>query len=161
MRLIEYGLIYLDATVCCFNYLICVFVLLTLLAGEDELTSVHALGGSNNGVHSLVSVRILELDTRHRSTSPRVVHDFLDDALDVAMALGIVLSLVAHSALAAGGVRSEDGSLSSTATSNYLSHGLKVSNLNDFNGLVCWCVDKKAHHKLTTLTSHNDKLTTR
>lgn len=101
-------------------------IFLTLLAGKDKLASVHALSGSDKGVHSLVSVGILELDTSHGSTSPGIVHDFPDDTLDIAVTFGIVLSLEAHCALAAASVRSEDGSLSSTATSNYLSHGLIV-----------------------------------
>lgn len=95
---------------------------LTLLAGEDELAGVKTLRSADEGVDSLESVGILELDLGNRGTSARVVADLLHDALNVAVSLGEVLSLVSDRTLASSGVGLVDGSLSLTTTSNDLSH---------------------------------------
>lgn len=95
---------------------------LSLLSGEDELTRVKTLRSADEGVDSLESVGILELDRSNRSTSSRVVVDVLHDALSIAVSFGEVLSLVSNRALATNSVGFVNGSLSLTATSNDLSH---------------------------------------
>ena len=80
------------------------------------------LRSADEGVDSLESVGILELDRSNRSASSRVVVDVLHDALSIAVSFGEVLSLVSNRALATNSVGFVNGSLSLTATSNDLSH---------------------------------------
>lgn len=83
---------------------------------------MQTLRGAHQSVNSLESVRILELDLGDRGASAGIVVDLLDNTLDVAVSLGIVLSLVGDGALTSSGMGSENRSLSATATSNNLSH---------------------------------------
>ncbi len=61
-----------------------------LLASINELAGVHALVGDEGLGVLLVPVGIAEDDFGERRSPPRVMHDFLDDAADIAMALSVV-----------------------------------------------------------------------
>ena len=96
--------------------------LLTLLAGENELTTVHALRSAHKSVDSLEVVGILELDLGNGGTSARVVDDVLHNSFDVAVSLGIVILLHGHRALASMGVSLEHGTLTLSLRANDLTH---------------------------------------
>jgi hypothetical protein len=61
-----------------------------VLAGVDELTSVHALVGNEDLSSVLELVGVSELDLRERSATAGIVDDLLDYTTDVAMSLGEV-----------------------------------------------------------------------
>ena len=82
---------------------------LRLLAAVDELTSVHALRGSEKLLVELVAVRRAELHDSQRRATSGVMDDVLHDTLDVARALRIVQGAERHRALAVLGVALEDG----------------------------------------------------
>ena len=63
-----------------------------VLAGVDELASVHALVGDEGLGVKLVAVGVAEDDLGQRRTTAGVVDDLLHDTTDVAMALGKVES---------------------------------------------------------------------
>jgi len=94
----------------------------SLLSGVDELTSVHTLGGDDSGVDLLEAVGILVLHSGKRSTTALIVKNLSHDTLGVSVSLGEVSSLVHGSTLAAHLVAGEDASLTSSLSTNYLSH---------------------------------------
>lgn len=98
------------------------FKCLTLLARENELSGVHALGGSQKGVDSLELVRVLELDLGNGSTSARVVDNVFHNTFDVAVSLGIVVLLHGHRALSASGVGLIHRALTLSLRENDFSH---------------------------------------
>jgi hypothetical protein len=102
---------------------------LTLLAGEHELSTVHALRRAHQSVDSLEVVGVLELDLGNGSASARVVHDVLHNTLDVAVSLGVVILLHGHRALASSGVSPEHGSLSLSLRANDLTHFISEERL--------------------------------
>ena len=61
-----------------------------VLAGVDELASVHALVGDESLGVQLVAVGVAELNAGEGSTTTGVVDDILHDTADVTMALGEV-----------------------------------------------------------------------
>ena len=63
-----------------------------VLARVDELARVHALVGDEGLLDQLVAVRMAEDDLREGGATARVVDYLLDDAADVAVALGVVES---------------------------------------------------------------------
>ena len=63
-----------------------------VLAGVDELASVHALVGDEGLGVKLVAVGVAEDDLGQRRTTAGVVDDLLHDTTDVSMALGKVES---------------------------------------------------------------------
>jgi hypothetical protein len=62
----------------------------SLLAGVDECASVEALSRDESLLAELVAVRVAENDAREGCAATSVVDDLLDDAADVAVALGKV-----------------------------------------------------------------------
>lgn len=62
----------------------------TLLATVHKLTSVHALSRDEILLNLAELVRVAELNDCQRCAATGVVDDFLDDALHVAVALGVV-----------------------------------------------------------------------
>lgn len=64
----------------------------SVLAGVDELTSVHAFVGDEGLGVELVAVGITESDLGEGCTTAGVVDDLLHDTTDVTMALGVVES---------------------------------------------------------------------
>ncbi len=58
-------------------------MILTLGTGVDELTSVEALNGDEILSALLVLVGVSEDNLGERSAATSVVHNFLDDSLDV------------------------------------------------------------------------------
>lgn len=98
------------------------FLSLTLLSGVDELTSVHTLRGNHSGVDLLETVGILVLHSGQGSTTTLVMKDLSHNSLDVSISLGEVCSLVHSSTLAAHLMAGEDTSLTSSLSTNNLSH---------------------------------------
>ena len=64
----------------------------SLLAGVDELASVHSLVGDEGFCAEFVAVRITEGDFGERRTSAGVVENLLDDATEVAVSLSVLPS---------------------------------------------------------------------
>lgn len=79
-----------------------------ILAGVDELASVHALVGDEGLGVKLVPVRVAERHLCERCSTARVVDDVLDDTTDVSMALGVVVGPELRGSLVEANVRSED-----------------------------------------------------
>lgn len=63
-----------------------------VLAGVDELTSVHALVGNEGLGVKLVAVGVAEGDFGERGTTAGVVDDLFYDTADITMALSVVES---------------------------------------------------------------------
>jgi len=85
-----------------------------ILAGVDELASVHALVGNEDLISVLELVWASEADLRERSATAGVVDDFLDYTANVAMSFGEVeLSELCRSLVQAG-VGREDGAAALT-----------------------------------------------
>jgi hypothetical protein len=61
-----------------------------VLAGVDELTSVHALVGDEGLGVELESVRVTEDDFGERSTTARIVDYILHNPSNIAMSFGVV-----------------------------------------------------------------------
>jgi len=76
---------------------------LGLGAGVDELAGVEALGGDEGLLHKLELVGVAEHHGGEGSATSGVVHDALDDTLDVALALDVVDGTVLGSTLAVSG----------------------------------------------------------
>jgi len=83
-----------------------------LLAAVHELSRVHSLRADQQLVVFLVIVGIAELDLRYGSTTARIVEDFLHDAPNVSVLLGIVESAEFHGTFPRSDVGLEDGRLS-------------------------------------------------
>jgi hypothetical protein len=62
-----------------------------ILAGVDELASVHALIGDESLGVQLEAVGIAELDFGQRCAAAWIVDDVFDDAANVSVALGVVV----------------------------------------------------------------------
>lgn len=80
-----------------------------VLAGVDELASVHALVGDESLGVELEAVRVAENDLGERSTTAGVVDDVLHDTTDVAMTLSEVVGPELGGGLVETGVGREDG----------------------------------------------------
>ena len=78
---------------------------LTLLADVDELAGVHALGGHEQLLPDLVTIRITEMDDGQRGTTTGVMDNIFDDSLDVAITFGVIYGPEFGGSLAALGVR--------------------------------------------------------
>lgn len=98
------------------------FTELTLLSSVDELASVHALGGDDSGVDLLETVGVLVLHAGEGSTTALVVKDLSHNSFHVSISLSKVCSLVLGSPLAPHLVAGEDTSLTSSLSTNNLSH---------------------------------------
>ena len=82
---------------------------LGLLSAVDELAGVHALGGHEQLLPDLVTIRITEMDNSQRGTTTGVMDNIFDDSLDVAVTFGVIYGPEFGGSLAALGVRCEDG----------------------------------------------------
>jgi hypothetical protein len=96
---------------------------ISLLPTVDELAGVHALGGDEELFLVLEAERMAEGDLTERGPAAGVVDDVGDDALDVAVPLGVVERSETRRALAAMGVGGEDGACSFPLASDDASHG--------------------------------------
>mmetsp|Transcript_15710 Transcript_15710/g.26195 ORF Transcript_15710/g.26195 Transcript_15710/m.26195 type:complete len:211 (+) Transcript_15710:282-914(+) len=94
----------------------------SLLSGIDELTSVHTLGGNNSGVDLLEAVGVLVLHSGKGSTTTLIVKDLSYNSLGVSVSLSEISPLVHGSALTAHLMAGEDTSLTSSLSTNNLSH---------------------------------------
>ena len=95
---------------------------LSLLTAVHVLTSVHTLSGDEQLLISAVVVSIAELDLAERSATTRVVHNVVDDTLDVSVALGEVDGAKLGGSLAVVGVSSEDGTTTLTLCADDATH---------------------------------------
>jgi hypothetical protein len=85
-----------------------------LLSAVDELSGVHTLGTDEQLGVSLIPVGIKELNLGDGGTTTRVMQDFLDNATDVSLLLGIVEGTKLDSSLASPHMGLEDGGLTLT-----------------------------------------------
>ena len=97
---------------------------LGLGATVDELTSVAALHGHPKLLLQLVAVRVMENNFAKWCSTSRVVHNVLDQALDVAFALSKVNCTKLHSTLPQPGLGCEDQGLTLTRTADDTAHGV-------------------------------------
>jgi len=74
----------------------------------DELPGVHALRGAHELLVELEAVRVAEVHLNQGRAAPGVVDDLLDDTLDVAVALTVVIDAELRGTLAVLGVGHED-----------------------------------------------------
>jgi len=88
----------------------------------DELASVETFDGNHKLLVDLVSVRITEAYFGERSTTTRIVDDFLDQTLHVTVTFSIVEGAKLGSSLSVLGLRGEDSSTTFTLTSYDTSH---------------------------------------
>lgn len=98
----------------------------TLLPAVDELPSVHALHSHDKLVVAPELVGVLELDLGQGRTPPGLVHDLLDHALDVPVALRVVELTELHGALPQAGVGGKDTTLTLPLSTNNLTHGVAL-----------------------------------
>jgi len=89
----------------------------------DELSGVRALNGHPELLVQAILVVVAEVDLAEGGAAAGVVHDLLDDALGVAVALGIVQNSELHGALAEAGLGGEDEGLALTGSSDNSAHG--------------------------------------
>ena len=92
------------------------------LAAVNELTTVHTLSSNEVSLHKLVSVGVSEDNSGDGSTSARVVDDFSDDTLDIAVSLGEVQSSQLSGSLSVGSHSLEDTRGTLTLSTDYSSH---------------------------------------
>lgn len=90
----------------------------SVLAGVDELASVHALVGDEGLALLLELVGGVEDNAGERSTTTGVVDDLLHNTTDVAVALGIVERSELSRGLVQPGVGGEDGTAALTLVAN-------------------------------------------
>jgi hypothetical protein len=95
---------------------------LGLLSTVDELTGVHALGGNEQLLPDLVSVRVTKVDDSKGSTTTRVVDNVPHNSLDIAIAFGIVDGPELGGTLPTLGSRRENGSGTLTLGTNNTTH---------------------------------------
>merc|ERR1719240_468457 len=93
------------------------------LAAVDELARAHALDGDEELLVLAEAVLVAELHLGERRAAARIVDDVLDEALDVALALGVVEGPELRGALALHRVRPEDGGLTLTLRADHTTHG--------------------------------------
>jgi hypothetical protein len=94
----------------------------SLLSAVDELAGVHALGGHEQLLPDLVTVRIAEMDDGERGTTTGIVDDVLNDSLDVTITLGVINGPELGCSLPALGVSRENGSGTLTLGTNDTTH---------------------------------------
>lgn len=93
-----------------------------VLAGVDELASVHALVGDESLGVQLVSVWVAENDTGERRTAASVVDNLLDDTTNVSMALSEIVSAELGRSLVEASVRGEDRAATLPLVANNTTH---------------------------------------
>lgn len=122
----------------------------SLTAAVDELASVHAFGGDEHLLADLVAIGITEVNDSQRCATTGIVNDilkitnkyaishihvlllpyltkaYLDDAANVARALGKVQRTQLGGSLALLDVRLEDGTGAFTLCTNYTTHFYKL-----------------------------------
>jgi len=94
----------------------------SLLSAVDELAGVHALGGNEQLLPDLVTIRIAEVDDGEGSTTAGVMDDVFHDTLDVAITFGVVDGPELGSALPALGMCRENGTGTLTLGTNNPTH---------------------------------------
>jgi hypothetical protein len=87
-----------------------------LLSAIDELTSVHAFCAYDQFGVALIAVGVSELHLGYRSTSTRVVEDFLNYTTNVTMLLSIIECSKLDGALSSTRMRLKDSGLTTTLT---------------------------------------------
>merc|ERR1711980_3386 len=92
------------------------------LSTVNELTGVHSFNGQEVFFPCLVTVRITEVYYSQRSTSTRVVNNFLDDTFDVAMSFSEILGPELRGSFAVFSVSLEDSTSSFTLSTNNTTH---------------------------------------
>ena len=93
-----------------------------LLAAEDELAGVHALGGDEELLLVLEPERVAEGDPGKRGAPTRIMHNLGDDSLEVAVALAEVQAPEPGRTLAVVGVRLEYGPSALALCSDHPTH---------------------------------------
>ena len=112
---------------------------LGLGATVHKLSSVATLHCHPQLLLQLVAVGVMECHLANGRTTSGVVHDLLDKALDVTLALGIVHGAELHGTLPEPGLRSEDEGLALTRAADDAAHGSKLActNTSDPERVVC------------------------
>ena len=93
-----------------------------LLAAEDELAGVHALGGDEELLLVLEPERVAEGDPGQRGAPTRIMNNLSDDSLEVAVALAEVQAPEPGRTLAVVGVRLEYGPSALALCSDHPTH---------------------------------------
>merc|ERR1719199_163853 len=96
---------------------------LSLCTAVHELASVGTLHGNPEFLLQLVAVGVMEDNLAERGTAAWIMDDVLDQALHVALALGIVNSAQFHRTLPQPGLSREDQGLTLTGSANDTTHG--------------------------------------